>query len=128
MPAAGAHLPVMTWLLEFLLPLLALGALGAVLPVVLVRVLPKGRQAVLLSVVASAWLLWIGGALLFLGLYLLRGVPLPDMASGSAVGHFLSLGLRSALVWGPVLALAGLALAQREEARQGREAARRDRD
>lgn len=93
-----------------------LAALGALVPLALYRLHGVSLTALAVNLFASALALTAFGAVLFGALYLRQGVPL----SPALAGHFLTLGLSGAIVWGPVLLLTGLGLAQRSETRAAR--------
>ena len=103
-----------------ILPVLALGVLGWVVPRLLAKVWPEGLGPLLLLAFLSTFVLLVPAAGFFLLLYLWQGAPLaalfePGLAAG--LGHFLRLGLLSALVWAPIMVLtvAGLPRHWKEE-------------
>lgn len=96
-----------------LLPALALGALGWLVPRLLARVWPEGVGPLLLLALVATLVLLALAAGFFVLLYAWQGAPVaalfePGLAAG--LGHFLRLGLLSALVWAPlmILSVAGL--------------------
>lgn len=103
-----------------LLPALALGVLGWLVPRLLARVWPEGVGPLLALAFVSTLILLALAAGFFLLLYLWQGAPLaalfqPGPAAG--IAHFLRLGLLSALVWAPImiLSVAGLPRHWKEE-------------
>lgn len=116
--------PIGWWNTGF--PLVLLGGLAAVLPRVFVGQ-TRSQAVVLLAILASAVVLLAVGALVFMGLYGWRGVSVwaalgsAPMATG---GFFVRLSGFAAMVWGPVLALVWLGLAQRVETRKGEDVVR----
>lgn len=120
----------MDWTLATVLPLATLGALGWFVPAVLARrfedSLPGLARALALSVVV----LVLAGAALFLSLYSERGLAIGSLADAptDALRHFLGLGLKASLVWGPVTVLTAIALGQGVERRRGARLAARDPD
>lgn len=99
---------------DLVLPSLALGLLGWAVPRLLARVWPEGLPALLLLAAASAVILTVLSAGLFLLLYAWRGAPpallLDESGAVRSAVHFLRLGLASALIWAPlmILSVAGL--------------------
>jgi hypothetical protein len=105
---------------SLVLPVLALGALGWLVPRLLGQVWPEGVRPLLLLALVSTLLLIALSAGLFALLYVWQGLPVaallgPGVAAG--LGHFLRLGLLSALVWAPIMVLtvAGLPRRWKEE-------------
>ena len=103
-----------------ILPALALGVLGWLVPRLLARVWPEGLGPLLFLAFVSTFILLALAAGFFVLLYVWQGAPLralfePGLAAG--LGHFLRLGLLSALVWAPimVLSVAGLPARWKEE-------------
>jgi hypothetical protein len=91
-----------------LLPTLALGVLGWLVPRLLGRVWPEGVGPLLLLALVSTLILLALAAGFFVLLYRWQGAPVaalfePDFVMG--LGHFLRLSLLSALVWAPVMVL-----------------------
>ena len=127
-PVRG-HISGMDWAISTLLPLLTLGALGAAVPIALARRFPDTLAGLARAMALSVLVLVFVGAALFIVLYGDEGVP-PSAAAAKpgALAHFLGLGLKSALVWGPVAALTGIGLGQGVEARRARRLAARDGD
>ncbi|SLN60992.1 hypothetical protein AQS8620_02769 [Aquimixticola soesokkakensis] len=105
-------------LLEIVLPIAVLAVLAAVLPLVL---MPRSNrsQAVLrhTALITGVILLLVSG-LIFVVLHLAAGQPVLgafQVAPLPTVWYFLRMGLLSAIVWAPVLALGWYGLAQRIE-------------
>ena len=101
-----------------LLPLGALAAAAAVLPMTLVPRATRSHREVALGIGASGALLVVLGAGMFGLLYALRGVGVGAALAEAPLATAWFLVQRSAgaaLVWGPVLALIWLSLAQRVE-------------
>jgi hypothetical protein len=91
-----------------LFPALALGVLGWLVPRLLARVWPEGVGPLLLLAFIATFLLLALAAGFFLLLYALQGAPVAALFEpglGAGLGHFLRLGLLSALVWAPVMVL-----------------------
>ena len=129
--AAGPpHLLRMDLTVSALLPLVTLGTLGAVIPAALAPRFPDTLAGLARALLLSVVLLIGAGSLLFILLYRDQGMDLAALASdtGAALWHFSGLGLKSALVWGPVTALTALVLAQGVERRKGERMAARDPD
>jgi hypothetical protein len=94
-------------------PALGLALLGWLVPRGLSLVWPEGVRALLLLGVVAMLVMLVLSAGLFLGLYVVAGVPLAALTVGGwgpVVGHFGWLAVISALIWGPimVLSVAGL--------------------
>ena len=90
------------------LPSLILMVLGWAVPKLLSLRWPEGVRPLLWLALTSALILLVLSALVFLGLYLLQGVPLAALFEpglGAGLWHFLRLALLSALFWGPILVL-----------------------
>lgn len=104
------------WTIGTVLPVLALAAAGALVPIGLYRLHRPSLGALALNLLASALILVVAGAALFAALYAGRGADIAR-APVAALVHFLRLGLSAAIVWLPVLLLTGIALGQRTEAR-----------
>ena len=126
----AAHMDCMDWTLSAILPILTLGALGAVLPVVVARRFPDTLAGLAWAMVLSAGLMVLAGTSLWVLLYRDAGLPLTELAEDpvGAIRHFAGLGFKAGLIWGPIMALVGLGLAQGIEARRGRRMAARDPD
>ena len=124
------HMTGMDWTLATLLPLITLGALGAVVPMWMARRFEDSLPGLARALAASVGVLVILGSLLFVLLYRDAGADLAAFAARpvETARHFLGLGLKAALVWGPVTALTAIALGQAVEARRGRRMAARDDD
>ena len=93
---------------QLILPALILSAAGWLAPRGLAMVFPEGvRPLIWIAAIATAMMLALSTAF-FVALYLREGAPLGALFAngvGAGLWHFLRLGLMSALVWGPVLAL-----------------------
>ncbi|SDE33252.1 hypothetical protein [Limimaricola pyoseonensis] len=91
-----------------ILPALALGLAGWILPRLLARVFPEGVRPLVWLALTAALLMILLSMALFLGLYRIEGAP-PDALAragwAALVWHLLRLALASALIWGPILAL-----------------------
>lgn len=120
----------MEFTLATLPPIVGLGILGALVPWAIMRFSEDSLAALARAGALSAVLMIAAGAGLFLWLYGAAGMPAARLASdpGAAARHFIGLGLRSALVWAPVLVLTLIGLGQGIERRRGKAMARRDRD
>ena len=86
---------------DVLLPMAALMALGWIVPWALGRVMPRSLAGLALNGAVSAAILLGLGAMLFAWLY--GDAAAPVWREAPAV--FLLLSARSALIWGPVVAL-----------------------
>ena len=89
-------------------PALALALLGWLVPRLLSLVFPEGVRPLLLLAFCSAALMLLLGMAFFLALYLWQGVDWEALTQAgwpALLGHFLNLGLMSALLWGPILVL-----------------------
>lgn len=113
-----------------LIPLVALGALGALLPIALRRVFPDTLHGLLQALCLSVVILVFVGAGLFVYLYARDGFSVGALAAQPADGarYFIALGLKASLVWAPILALTGISLGRGVEERRSRRLAARDRD
>ncbi len=120
----------MEFTVSTLLPMMTLGALGAVVPIALAGRFDDTLAGLGRALAVSVLALVVAGSVLFVLLYGDQGVGIADLMArpGAAVRHFVLLGLKSALVWGPVTALAALVLAQGVERRRGERMAARDQD
>ena len=95
------------------LPALGLALAGWAVPRLLARLFPEGVRPLLWLALTSALAMQALSMALFLGLYLLQGVPFSELVRpghGSLLLHLARLGAASALIWGPrlVLSVAGL--------------------
>ena len=112
------------------LPLVVLGALAAMLPLVFGgrRASSQGRLA--FAILSSATLLLIIGALIFAGFSADGGARVLEAWEAEpklTAAVFLGMSAYAILVWGPILALVWFALAQGVEARKGAALAARER-
>ena len=107
------------WTIETVIPLALLGAGGALVPLLIYRFHGPTLGALVLNLLASAMLLFVGGTLVFGVLYVIEGADL-SRRPGAAVLHLARLGASAALVWLPILLLTGLVLGTRSEARMGK--------
>lgn len=112
--------------LETALPIVILGALGWLVPWALQRMMPDRLAALALTLVASAGVLSVIGGAVFAALYVRQGLAPETVGTSAAAVYFFGLGLRGALVWGPILLLTGLGLGRGIEARRGRAMAARE--
>ncbi|MEM6824204.1 MAG: hypothetical protein AAF566_03765 [Pseudomonadota bacterium] len=112
------------------LTILILAALGWAVPWALMRVMPDSLRGLLAAILIAIPALTLLGSGVFVVLYgkQLGTEGLGAMAGVGAVWHFWSLGVRAALIWGPILAITALALATGIERRRGERMARRDSD
>lgn len=98
---------------DLILPALALGICGFLVPRLLAAFMPEGVVALVVNALVSTLVLVILSALGFYGLYLWQGAP-PEVLAGQGwranLWLFGRLGLAAALIWAPVmvLSLAGL--------------------
>lgn len=96
------------------LPLLLIGALGWLVPRLLGAVWPEGVRPLLLLALVATVILTLLSAGVFLLLYRSQGASFAALlADGAGIGHFLRLGLLSALVWAPVMILTVASLPKR---------------
>ena len=113
--------------IDTVISVVVLGALGAVVPWLLMRLLPDSQRGLIVAVGVSIVLLTLLGSALFLWLYAdeigLDG--LSALIRLDALIHFYQLGIRAAVIWGPILALTALGLAQGIERRRGERLAAR---
>ena len=110
-------------------PLVLLGALAAGLPWLLAGRQTRSQREVAVAVWASAGMLLLAGAAVFAVVYELRGVGVRAAMSAAPLattGFFLRLSGFAALIWGPLLALVWLGLAQGVEKRKGEDVVRLD--
>lgn len=116
--------PIGWWNTGF--PLVLLGTLAVVLPRVFVGE-TRSQRVVMLGGLTSVVVLLVVGAVVFMGLYGWRGVDVWAALTAAPVataGFFLRLSGLAGLVWGPVLALVWLGLAQGVEKRKGEDVVR----
>lgn len=120
----------MDFALSTLLPLITLGALGAFVPIACAGRFEDTLAGLGRALAVSVAVLVVAGSVLFVLLYGDQGVDLAAFTDRpvAAIRHFAGLGLKSTLVWGPVMALTALVLAQGVERRRGQRMAARDRD
>lgn len=98
-----------------ILPAIVLALCGWLVPRGLSLVWAEGVRPLILLALASAGIMLVLGAGMFLCLYLWRGVPLSALAeagAGAAFWHFGRLALISALFWGPIMILSVARLPQ----------------
>lgn len=109
------------------LPLVVLGVLALVLPHLLVARGTRSHRVVLVGVVISAGLVLVAGEVVFAVIYGASGVGVWEafrQAPLATGGFFLRLSGFAALVWGPLLVLVWLGLAQGVEKRKGEDEVR----
>jgi len=109
------------------MPLVLLGLLAAGLPWLLAPGESRSHLQVAVAVWAAAGLVLLAGAVIFAAIYGARGVGVVAALAAAPLAtglFFLRLSGFAALVWGPVLMLAWLGLAQRVERRRGEDRAR----
>lgn len=90
--------------LGLLIPAVILGLLALLVTRGVERLLPETLGGIALTALVSCGLMWLLSALLFAVWYLLQA-PGAAALIGSGARHFGLLGLKAALVWGPVVAL-----------------------
>ena len=112
---------------ETIFAVVVIGALGWAVPFVLMRFLPDSLRGLLVAVIASVALLALAGTGLFFWLYA-GDVGIRAATTPQAALHFWSLGVRAALIWGPILALTAIAFGTGIERRRGERMAARDPD
>lgn len=91
-----------------MLPALLLAACGWAVPRLLARVFPEGVWPLMFLALHATLVMLALSALVFVGLYLWRGLPLAvlfEAGIGAGLVHFGRLALGSALIWGPILVL-----------------------
>ncbi len=104
------------------LPLAILAMLAVVLPNILVPAQTRSQRELAVGIAASAALLLVVGEVVFALIYAVRGIDVwaaiaeAPLATG---GFFLKLSALAAMLWGPLLALMWLGLAQGVEKRRG---------
>jgi len=109
------------------LPVIVLAALVVLLPRLILPADNLSQQALALAMAVTALAALAAGAVIFALVYAAGGVGVgAAMAEAFApvAAFFLRLSAMAALVWGPVLALAWVAMAQAVERRRGENAAR----
>lgn len=112
----------MSWSLETLPAVVLLALLAVLLPLGLFRLRPPSYRWLAVVALLSALLLTLAGAALMALAYGLGGARLgAALANDPAgvLGLFLARGAAAVIVWGPLLALALLALSRRVEAARG---------
>jgi len=107
------------------LPILIIGVLAAVLPLVLTPWGTRSQGRVLVSVGGSVLVLIAASAAVF-ALFDMRGLLGGDTVAkqGAAVWMYLRVSRGAVIVWAPVLAFVWLYLAQRVERLKGRDIVR----
>lgn len=103
-------------------PLVLLCALALALPRLLVARATRSHRDVAVAVAVTAGLVLVAGEAVFALIYGLRGVGVWEAFMQAPLvtgGFFLRLSAFAALVWGPLLALIWLGLAQGVEKRKG---------
>ncbi len=111
------------------LPVILLVVLVASLPRLILPAGNLSHQALTIAVAITAIAALVAGAVIFAVIYGAGGVDVGAALSEAAapvIGFFLRLSALSALIWGPVLALVWVALAQGVEKRRGQDTARGD--
>ena len=99
-----------------------LAGLAVVLPRWLVPAETRSQRCVMLAVMKTAVLLWVLGAALLVAIRAMGGgdaLAAFTIAPMMAVALFLWRSALMAMIWGPVLVLVWLTLAQRVERRKG---------
>lgn len=121
---------VMDWTISTLVPIVTLALAGGVLPIFLSGRFPDTLNGLAKALALAAAALIVLGAILFAALYSDAGISFATLAERpvDSVRHFLGLGLKAALIWGPILLLVGFGLAQGVERRKGERMAARDPD
>lgn len=110
------------------LPLAVLAALALGVPRLLVRRGTRAHGDIAIAMLGSVLILLVAGQLLFALLYIIAGIDVvtafrqAPLATG---GFFLRLSAFAALIWGPVLALVWLGMAQRVESLRGNDRMRK---
>ncbi|EAR52387.1 hypothetical protein OG2516_07917 [Oceanicola granulosus HTCC2516] len=93
---------------SLILPAILLATLGWAVPRLLALRWREGVRPLIWLAVTATLLMWLIASCLFLLLYLWQGLALRELfALGLWEGlwHLARLGLTSALIWGPILAL-----------------------
>lgn len=111
------------------LPVICLGLAALILPRVLTPMDTRSHRRLAVSILVSALLLLLIGAALMAALYHNGGQPVGAvLTQAPAVGalFFLKRSAMAALVWGPVLALNWIGLAQRIEMLKSRDGMREE--
>ncbi|MBV2359576.1 hypothetical protein KUH32_07310 [Thalassococcus sp. CAU 1522] len=96
-------------LTQLALPTLVLMALALAVPRLGERLVPETLVGLVALGIGSAIMLWLLSAAGFALSYLWRSPEVADLLGvlpGSGARHFLVLGLKAGLIWGPVLILA----------------------
>lgn len=99
-----------------MLPALVLAVLGWAVPRALARVFPEGVWPLLFLALHATVILLVLSGLVFVALYLWRGLPVDVLFEAGLVAglvHFGRLALGSALIWGPILVLSVAGLPKR---------------
>ncbi|MFT6423796.1 MAG: putative membrane protein [Celeribacter sp.] len=108
-------------------PVCVLAALALVLPLFITPRDTRSQRRLAMSVILSAVILVVIGAVFIGGLYAREGIRFSHMLAQSplfAVMFFVKRSLMAALVWGPVLALAWFNMAQKIEHLKGKDGSR----
>lgn len=88
-------------ILGVILPLILLAVLGWLVPMALGRVMRRSLASLLLNTLVSALVLLVIAIVLFVWLY----GPAAGRVWSEAPAYFLLLGVRSGLIWAPVMVL-----------------------
>lgn len=102
--------------LTLLIPALVLTLVGWLVPRMLFHVFPEGVRPLLTLAVTATVIMLCFGMAFFAVLYIAQGLPFSALfhdGAGSAVTHFLRLGLISSLLWGPMMLLSVAGLPKR---------------
>ncbi|WP_299937987.1 hypothetical protein [uncultured Pelagimonas sp.] len=93
--------------LELALPSLALMVLAVAIPRVIEPFLPETLPGMAVLVLISALILWLASAIGFALLYRLENPQVAELLFSNSDGtrHFLTLGAKAGVIWGPILAL-----------------------
>ena len=113
-----------------ILPLICLGAGGAIVPWLLMRIFPDTQHGLLQALAVSVVVLILAGTLIFVALYAEAGLDVARLAEApwESLRHFIRLGLLAMIIWVPILLLAAFSFARGIEARRSQQMAARDRD
>lgn len=98
----------MNGLTSLIFPALCLGAMGWFVPKGIARFWPEGVGWLAALGVVSSVVMTALGAAFFAAFYVIRGVPLADLAAtggGALLGEFVRLSLMSGLLWVPLMIL-----------------------
>lgn len=116
-----------SFLISVVLPVVALAGMAYVLPLVLTPRDTRSQRRVVISVVVTAAILLVVGIGIMAGFYALEGHDVSQAFERDllvALRFFANKSATAVMIWGPVLALAWIGLAQKVERRKSQDGMR----